>query len=512
MGPTPSRTDALRRDAQAIWTAAIAAVLPTVLLEKRLAIGKRGHPADELLFDGRSLNPPVRLDSIDRVSVVGAGKAAAQMASGVEQLLGRQRLDRHRTTGVVSVPEGSAVPLSHIHCRETRPAGANIPTALAVAATQEMISMLSTLGPNDLAIAVVTGGGSALLVAPREGVSLEDTIAVTNFLSAAGATIQELNAVRQAASTVKAGGFARACHAGRLVVLVLSDVVGNRLDVIASGPCMPIPSPAREAFAILNRYGVVAAGVASQFVRWIESEATAVPDVGGSQKAASADGSWTTASGCRVSHLLIGSNETAVQAAAAEAIHRGYTIQDRGYTIQDRGETIQDRGYTIPDRDGHDPDAAKASVEAETIGWRLALEAVGLWQAARDGRRPLAIIEGGEATVQVPADHGTGGRNQQTVLAAMDCIGSSGGPWPEGLLIASVGTDGEDGPTDAAGGYSDAAIATLAIAHDLDVTNAAMRCDAYPLLNAVGGLIRTGPSGTNVADVRIVLARPPSEP
>lgn len=505
MGPTPSRTDALRRDAQAIWTAAIAAVLPTVLLEKRLAIGKRGHPADELLFDGRSLNPPVRLDSIDRVSVVGAGKAAAQMASGVEQLLGRQRLDRHRTTGVVSVPEGSAVPLSHIHCRETRPAGANIPTALAVAATQEMISMLSTLGPNDLAIAVVTGGGSALLVAPREGVSLEDTIAVTNFLSAAGATIQELNAVRQAASTVKAGGFARACHAGRLVVLVLSDVVGDRLDVIASGPCMPIPSPAREAFAILNRYGVVAAGVASQFVRWIESEATAVPDVGGSQKAASADGSWTTASGCRVSHLLIGSNETAVQAAAAEAIGRGYTIQDRG-------ETIQDRGYTIQDRGGHDPDAAKASVEAETIGWRLALEAVGLWQAARDGRRPLAIIEGGEATVQVPADHGTGGRNQQTVLAAMDCIGSSGGPWPEGLLIASVGTDGEDGPTDAAGGYSDAAIATLAIAHDLDVTSAAMRCDAYPLLNAVGGLIRTGPSGTNVADVRIVLARPPSEP
>ena len=498
MGPTPSRTDALRRDAQAIWTAAIAAVLPTVLLEKRLAIGKRGHPADELLFDGRSLNPPVRLDSIDRISVVGAGKAAAQMASGVEQLLGRQRLDRHRTTGVVSVPEGSAVPLSHIHCRETRPAGANIPTALAVAATQEMISMLSTLGPNDLAIAVVTGGGSALLVAPREGVSLEDTIAVTNFLSAAGATIQELNAVRQAASTVKAGGFARACHAGRLVVLVLSDVVGNRLDVIASGPCMPIPSPAREAFAILNRYGVVAAGVASQFVRWIESEATAVPDVGGSQKAASADGSWTTASGCRVSHLLIGSNETAVQAAAAEAIHRGYTIQDRGETIQDRGE--------------HDPDAGKASVEAETIGWRLALEAVGLWQAARDGRRPLAIIEGGEATVQVPADHGTGGRNQQTVLSAMDCIGSSGGPWPEGLLIASVGTDGEDGPTDAAGGYSDAAIATLAIAHDLDVTSAAMRCDAYPLLNAVGGLIRTGPSGTNVADVRIVLARPPSEP
>ena len=505
MGPTPSRTDALRRDAQAIWTAAIAAVLPTVLLEKRLAIGKRGHPADELLFDGRSLNPPVRLDSIDRVSVVGAGKAAAQMASGVEQLLGRQRLDRHRTTGVVSVPEGSAVPLSHIHCRETRPAGANIPTALAVAATQEMISMLSTLGPNDLAIAVVTGGGSALLVAPQEGVSLEDTIAVTNFLSAAGATIQELNAVRQAASTVKAGGFARACHAGRLVVLVLSDVVGNRLDVIASGPCMPIPSPAREAFAILNRYGVVAAGVASQFVRWIESEATAVPDVGGSQKAASADGSWTTASGCRVSHLLIGSNKTAVQAAAAEAIHRGYTIQDRGDTIQDRGDTIQDR-------DGHDPDVAKASVEAESIGWRLAVEAVGLWQAARDGRRPLAIIEGGEATVQVPADHGTGGRNQQTVLAAMDCIGSSGGPWPEGLLIASVGTDGEDGPTDAAGGYSDAAIATLAIAHDLDVTNAAMRCDAYPLLNAVGGLIRTGPSGTNVADVRIVLARPPSEP
>ena len=499
MAPTPSRADGLRHDAQAIWTAAIAAVLPTVLLEKRLMIGRHGHPADELLFDGESLDPPVRLGAIDRISVVGAGKAAAQMATGVEQLLGRQRLDRHRTTGVVSVPEGSAVPLSHIHCRETRPAGANIPTKLAIAATQEMLSMFSSLGPNDLAIAVVTGGGSALLVAPREGVSLQDTIAITDFLSAAGATIQELNTVRQAASTVKAGGLARACHAGRLVVLVLSDVLGDRLDVIASGPCMPIPSPAREAFAVLNRYGVVATGVASQFVRWIESEAARLPDVGVSGQAASVDGSWTTPSGCRVSHLLIGSNDTAVRAAADEAIHRGYAVEDRSE-------------IALVNKLAADPAAARASMDAKAVGWRLAVEAVGLWQAARDGRRPLAMIEGGEATVQVPADHGTGGRNQQTVIAAMDCMCSSGGPWPEGLLIASVGTDGEDGPTDAAGGYSDAAIATAAIAHGLDVTGAAMRCDAYPLLNAVGGLIRTGSSGTNVADVRIVLARPPLKP
>jgi hydroxypyruvate reductase len=129
-------------------------------------------------------------------------------------------------------------------------------------------------------------------------------------------------------------------------------------------------------------------------------------------------------------------------------------------------------------------------------------------EAARRDGRPRALIVGGEATVTVPADHGLGGRNQQTVLAAIDAMQQTGAAWPAGLLIASVGTDGEDGPTDAAGGCADAAVVAEIARRDLDVPRAIARCDAYPLLAAAGGLIRTGPTGTNVADIRIVLARP----
>ena len=126
---------------------------------------------------------------------------------------------------------------------------------------------------------------------------------------------------------------------------------------------------------------------------------------------------------------------------------------------------------------------------------------------ARDGR-PRAVIAGGEATVSVPVEHGVGGRNQQTVLAAIDAIERAGTAWPEGLLVASVGTDGEDGPTDAAGAYADDTVVAAIARQQLDLHRALARCDAYPLFAAAGGLIHTGPTGTNVADIRIVLARP----
>jgi glycerate-2-kinase len=153
-------------------------------------------------------------------------------------------------------------------------------------------------------------------------------------------------------------------------------------------------------------------------------------------------------------------------------------------------------------------DGGQQQASAEAVGARLAADAAEILEAAgRDGR-PRALIAGGEATVTVPADHGVGGRNQQTVLAAIDAVHQTTVRWPTGLLIASVGTDGEDGPTDAAGGCADAAVSAEIERRDLDVPKAIARCDAYPLLAAAGGLIRTGPTGTNVADIRIVLARP----
>jgi glycerate-2-kinase len=473
--PAVTATDAtLREDARGIWSAAIAAVAPEQLVARRLAV--RG-PERELCFDGVPLVPPVRLGG-GRVVVVGGGKAAAGMAAGVATLVAPAA-----PSGVLSVPEGGGRLLPPMRVRETRPATVNLPTPAAVAATAEMLEIVSTLGPDDLAIAVVTGGGSALLVGPRPGVPLEEKIAVAGFLSRAGADIRELNTVRQAASTVKAGGLARACRAGRLLVLVLSDVIGDPLDVIASGPCMPVSVRPREALAILERHGAVAAGVCPRLVA-----ALAADGIGAAAHAATPrdGGSWTTPAGCAVTHLLVGTNATAVAAAAQEARRRGYRLE--------AASALRD-------------EPADATRTAEDVGRRLAATGLAAATSVAGDGGPRASISGGEATVVVPADHGVGGRNQQTVLAAIDSFLQSGSAWPPGLLLASVGTDGEDGPTDAAGGFADAGVVATIGERNLSVPRALARCDAYPLLDAAGGLVRTGPTGTNVADVRIVLAR-----
>jgi len=403
-----------RGDAQAMWTAALGAVEPGWL------VGRHAGP----LLD--------RVTAAERVVVVGGGKAAAGLAAGIEAVLGPDALSRHDVAGLVSVPAGCGRRLQRIEVRETRPAGVNLPTPAVVDATREMLAMIGRLGPRDLVLAAITGGGSALMAAPRPGVSLAEKIARTRGLSEAGADIATLNAARREMSLVKGGGLARACTAGRLVALVLSDVIGSDLSVIASGPCLEPAGPA----------------------------------------------GWTTPNGCRVEHLLLGDNATAVEAAAAVAWRLGYEVAI---------------------------DAATDGDPAEEVGQRLARRALErATEAARDGR-PRAVIAGGEAVVRVPADHGVGGRNQQTVLAALAAVRGLAGDWPAGLVIASIGTDGEDGPTDAAGGVIDAAVAASIDAAAL--TTALTRCDAHPLLTEAGGLVRTGPTGTNVADVRIVLAR-----
>lgn len=403
-----------RGDAEAMWTAALGAVEPGSL------VGRHAGP----LLD--------RVTAAERVVVIGGGKAAAGLAAGIEAALGPDALSRHDVAGLVSVPAGCGRRLQRIEVRETRPAGVNLPTPAVVDATREMLAMIGRLGPRDLVLAAITGGGSALIAAPRPGVSLAEKIARTRGLSEAGADIATLNAARREMSVVKGGGLARACTAGRLVALVLSDVIGSDLSVIASGPCLEPGGPA----------------------------------------------GWTTPRGCRVEHLLLGDNATAVEAAAAVAWRLGYEVAI---------------------------DAATDGDPAEEVGRRLARRALERAdETARDGR-PRAVIAGGEAVVRVPADHGVGGRNQQTVLAALDAVRGLSGEWPEGLVIASIGTDGEDGPTDAAGGVIDAAVA--AAIDTVGLTTALTRCDTYPLLAEAGGLVRTGPTGTNVADVRIVLVR-----
>jgi len=479
----------LRADAAAIRDAAIESVQPERLFASRLALMDGA-----LLCDGRPLAPPLDLDAAGRVVVVGAGKAAAGMAAGVETLLGADRLARHAVTGLVSVPAGCGRQLGRIAVRETRPAAANLPTEAVVAATGEMLGLLHGLGPDDVALAVISGGGSALLCQPRPGVPLAEKVAVARFLSAAGADIHELNTLRQAASVVKGGGLARACRAGRLLVLVLSDVIGDPLDVIASGPCMPVATTPRQALAVLERFGAVGADVAPALVTALRADVAREQAAAVSEPAGASAGAWTRPGTCAVTHLVLGGNDTAVAAAATRA---------------------RDLGYAVTERRAR-PDSAAETADA--VGRRLAADARAMACAACSDGVPRALIEGGEATVALPADHGTGGRNQQAVVAAITALLQIEGGWPAGLLLASIGTDGEDGPTQAAGGLADADVVGALDRQGSDplrtliraLDRALDRCDALPLLASAGGLVVTGPTGTNVADVRIILARPPA--
>jgi hydroxypyruvate reductase len=463
----------LRGDAVSIRDAAIDAVRPESLVPRRLTLA-----GDAILLDGAVLEPPVT--TAGRIVVVGGGKAAAGMAVAIESLLAPAIAAGHSVTGLVSVPVGCGMPLGHIEVLETRPPAVNLPTPATVAATRRMRAMLAGLGPEDLAIVLVTGGGSAAIAEPRAGVSLDDKIAVTRALAAAGAEIRELNVVRQALSVVKAGGLARGCTAGRLLAVVLSDVIGDPLESIASGPCMPVAVTTEAVLDILRRYKALDA--VPSVTRLLERDRATSGDAASDAVATDPlhPGAWITRQGCRVSHVLLGTNATAVEAAASRA---------------------RDLGYDVTVRQAKPGDSS-----ADTVGIRLAHEAARLVAATRADGRPRAVVEGGESIVCLPPDHGLGGRNQQTVLAALQAWREAAHLWPEELLIASIGTDGEDGPTDAAGGVVDATVAAL-LARGNDVPSVVARCDAYPALQAAGGLVCTGPTGTNVADVRLILSR-----
>ena len=457
----------LRDDARGIWRAAIRAVAPDRLIGSRLRVAD-----GQLLVDEQPCDPPAAVAGNGRIVAVGGGKAAAGVAAGLEQLIPNGL----PLEGLIGVPEGCGLALPRIEVREVRPQGRNEPTDACVRATREMLAMLGDLTADDLAIAVVTGGGSAILTAPLPGIPLEEVVATTRWLSERGADIGQLNCVRQAVSRVKAGGLARSCRAGRLVVLVISDVIGNPLATISSGPCMPCEVRHSEVLAILDRFGAVAANVAPAIVAHLSKAATDVPSQR-PEAAAVASGRWHTPAGCVVSHHLLASNATAVNAAAAVASQLGYEVRLRHA----------------------DPSVSET---ADAVGRRLAAEGVAAIQQTSGTR--IAIVEGGEATVCLPENHGLGGRNQQTVAAALAWNEQHHG-WPSRLLIASVGTDGEDGPTAAAGAVADEAVANCITNRGVALGEAVRRCNAYPLLDAGGGLIHTGSTGTNVADIRIVL-------
>jgi len=453
----------LRDDALAIWRAGVEAVDSSRLVREHIRV-----EGDQLIL----CDQPIALHSIRRIAVVGAGKAGAGMSAGLETALGDRLAAEKQMQGWVNVPSDCVRSLPHIKLHASRPAGVNEPTAEGVAGAERILDIVASLKEPDLCICLLSGGGSALLPAPVTGITLADKQAVTKHLSGAGANIHELNTVRKQLSRIKGGGLARACRAGRLVTLIISDVVGDPLDVIASGPTVPDTATAADALAVLDQFAARQAGIADRVFEVLER--------------ASRDSTGTLATGaaqtggCRVANHLIGNNATAVEAARVAAVQRGY------------------QPTAIP--------ATRLEGLAEDVGRELAASAARMCAGADDSD---CLISGGEPVVQlVSADRrGMGGRNQQLVLAALEQLAVSRcAPTNPlgGIVLLSGGTDGEDGPTDAAGAFIDAAIFTDAQRKNLTARSYLERNDAYHFFEPLNALIKTGLTHTNVCDVRVV--------
>ena len=436
----------LRKHALAIFRAALEASDPVE------AVLRHVHAEGRFLVAGKRR---YALDRFRKVHVIGAGKASAAMARAVERLLGRRIAG-----GLVNVKYAHLAPLRRIELNEC---GHPLPDAAGVAGATRIARIAGQAGEEDLIIALMSGGGSALLPAPAPPVTLEEKQAVTKLLLACGANIHEINAVRKHISMVKGGQLARLAWPAAMLCLMLSDVIGDDLDVIASGPTAPDASTFASARAILDRYGLldrIPLSVRERLEAGVGGAIAETPKAG--------DAVFS-----RVQNLVVGSNALAVNAAARKARELGYRALVLSSMIE--GET-------------RDVARVHAAIAKQMIA------------SGQPLKPPACVISGGETTVTLRGD-GLGGRNQEFALAAAIDIAGLGN-----VLLLSGGTDGTDGPTDAAGALATGVTIERARAAGLDARASLARNDSYHVFEPLGDLIKTGPTNTNVMDVRLVLA------
>jgi len=469
MDPDLLLTDSLRAAPQGaavtrILAAALDAVDPAAAVHRYLRRDGNLLRAGEQIYD---------LAHYQRVLVVGAGKAGAPMARAAAEILG-DRL----SGGVVLVKEYSETRRQEdqeIEDTLTSPpislspgllvfgAGHPIPDERGVAGARQIARLLEQTTERDLVIALISGGGSALLTLPAEGISLAELQALTNILLRCGANINEINTLRKHLDQVKGGGLARLAYPASVITLVLSDVVGSPLDVIGSGPTVPDTSSFGDAYAVLERYGVVADTPAPIVERLRRGMAGALAETlkPGDQRFAG------------VHNLIVGSNPQAATAALDTARAAGFNTLLLTTFLQ---------------------------AEAREAGRVLAAVARELADSGQPLARPACVIAGGETTVTLRGP-GRGGRNQELALAAVADLASL----PDVALIA-LATDGGDGPTDAAGAVATGATLERARALGLDPNAHLARNDAYPFFDALGDLLKPGPTETNVNDLAFVFA------
>ena len=404
----------LRNQADQIISAAISAVLPDAAVRRALQNAE---------FPGR-------------VILVAAGKAAWQMAKAAADTMGN-RID----AGIVITKYGHVKePIPGIRCRE---AGHPVPDENTFAATEEALNMVSGLTAQDTVLFLLSGGGSALFEKPLiPGAELQD---ITGQLLGCGADIVEINTIRKRLSAVKGGRFALHCAPAKIFAIVLSDIIGDPLDMIASGPAYPDSSTCEQAREIAVRYGLRLSGDAIACL-----------------------GVETPKELAGVTTHITGSVRELCAAAERAARNLGYETEIL---------------------------TAELSCEAKDAGAWLAQ----LAHKHHGSGRKLALIAGGETVVKLTGT-GKGGRNQELALSA-----AAGIDGMENVCIFSIGSDGTDGPTDAAGGYVDGSTAEKLRSMGVDIADVLKNNDAYHGLQRVGGLIVTGPTGTNVNDVAVLL-------
>ncbi|MBI3989541.1 MAG: glycerate kinase [candidate division NC10 bacterium] len=435
----------LRKAALEIFGAALKAADPAEAIRRHVRLEGTLLKAGISTFD---------LSQVRRMFVVGAGKASAPMGAALEEILHDRILE-----GLMVTKYGHLGPVRRVRLLE---AGHPVPDEAGLQAARAVLDLVERAGEGDLVIVLISGGGSALLPFPVEGVTLEEKQKLTGLLLACGAAIKEINAVRKHLSRIKGGKLAQAAFPAKVLALILSDVVGDPLDAIASGPTAPDLTTFADAFEILKRYRLleqVPASILQHLQAGLEGKVLETPK---------ADDPLFEG----VTNVIVGSNLLALLAAKARAEEFGFRTLILSSSIE--GETR----------------------EVAKVHGAIARE------VRRTGHPippPACIISGGETTVTLRGT-GKGGRNQEFVLAAaLEVEGLSR------VVVLSCGTDGTDGPTDAAGAVADGETLERAKALRLDPSRFLEENDAYHFFQGLKDLIMTGPTNTNVMDVRLIL-------
>ncbi|MGE5820652.1 MAG: glycerate kinase type-2 family protein [Deltaproteobacteria bacterium] len=435
----------LRRDALAIFNAGLKSADPHAAIRRFV---RRDGAVLEIAGQRYDLS------QYRNIYVLGAGKASARMAQAVEALVE----DRIAGSAVI-VKYGYNAPTKSVKILE---AGHPLPDHAGLKAAANVIGLAKGADKDDLILCLLSGGGSALLSCPREGISLQDKQETTDWLLKSGARIEEINAVRKHISQVKGGGLARSAYPATVVSLIMSDVVNDTIETIASGPTAPDPTTYGGSVTILEKYGLwqhIPAAVRELLQRGVRGEVAETPKEG-------------EATFFKVTNVVVGNNRLATRGAKRRARELGYRSCILSSSIE--GETRDAAVF-------HVAVAKEVLISGEPIG------------------RPACLVSGGETTVTVRGE-GMGGRNQEFALAAALEIEGS-----EQIVVLSGGTDGTDGPTNAAGGIVDGTTIRRAKDKGLDGRAHLEKNDSYPFLRSTDDLLVTGPTLTNVMDLRLIL-------